>query len=472
LGDVGKMLNSIRKIGDEFNGHPLKAFKRTNSSNLSSNELPLLDLPDDFKIYTWTGVTQSVDEQLVPATGIDELLTEYSAKQFQTLFTVEFIEFVDNQFNLFRTGFENNKFNYAVNLYLTICERPLIIFGSETEKILSHYFYNPIDPRNNFDGFRAPFGNLNKIFNISNLDLSLKLVEGIYSRKLVEATFKHKMNFFKITKIRAESLLASVNREMEKDINAYFVNSRARALTVLPNDIKNDSRFIASMNDASWNDYDEVIKREVSEYNRKFGSTPGYVQLDWRLVKAMVWTEILAGPKGNSEQWSRYPLQIGRFSADPGAEVIRNGRENSDLITSPKTRKEFQGNITGKNNIRAGVAYLYARAIRKNVEYRTRVDDSTILIYEVKTGDTVSKLLNQLGTTKSNILKNSNLNDATVKKLKPGQKIRYQKAHAERFISGWLDWTSAVKDYNGGGDPNYMVKVERAYKIIKSRSTK
>ena len=90
--------------------------------------------------------------------------------------------------------------------------------------------------------------------------------------------------------------------------------------------------------------------------------------------------------------------------------------------------------------------------------------------YTIAKGDTIDKIVKELGTTKENIMKNSRLNDATVGKLSLGQIISYQKAHSERYIAGWLDWKTAVKDYNGGGDPSYMDKVERAYQIITSRT--
>jgi hypothetical protein len=54
--------------------------------------------------------------------------------------------------------------------------------------------------------------------------------------------------------------------------------------------------------------------------------------------------------------------------------------------------------------------------------------------------------------------------------LKIAQEIQYQKAISVRYIAGWKDWMTAIKNYNGGGDPNYNSKVERAYQIIISRT--
>ncbi len=41
----------------------------------------------------------------------------------------------------------------------------------------------------------------------------------------------------------------------------------------------------------SWNAYDQDIQSIVSAYNSHLQNTPGSSQLDWHLVKAMIWTE-------------------------------------------------------------------------------------------------------------------------------------------------------------------------------------
>ncbi|WLI88541.1 hypothetical protein Q4S45_17705 [Massilia sp. R2A-15] len=43
--------------------------------------------------------------------------------------------------------------------------------------------------------------------------------------------------------------------------------------------------------DSRWNGYDCDIQLIVAQYNRHLLGTAGFIQLDWRLIKAMVWTE-------------------------------------------------------------------------------------------------------------------------------------------------------------------------------------
>jgi LysM repeat protein len=250
-------------------------------------------------------------------------------------------------------------------------------------------------------------------------------------------------------------------------------------------EIENDPRFKPSLENPRWNEYDETIKSEVEFYNNKFKDTPNFKPLDWRAVKAMLWTENLGGPTPNNAQgeWEKRPLQIG-VPGDPGLGVIQNGRENSDLVTTSETRSELLKDSNGKNNIRAGVAYLYTRTLESGI--REVIDDSNIQTYKIQKGDSIDTIAKNLGTTRDNILKNSGL---TINgKLSLGQEIKYQKAHQERYVSGWKDWKSTVRGYNGNatwgtdakgnqvkigvGDPDYMPKVSRAYQIILSREQK
>ncbi len=259
---------------------------------------------------------------------------------------------------------------------------------------------------------------------------------------------------------------------MEVDLNYYFDTAKLRARLFNADNIINDPRFRPSLEDARWNDYDETIKAEVAFYNQKFNRTSGFVPLDWRVVKAMVWTEVLAGPKGNSEQWQNFPMQIGRFSADLGYSAVKSGGENSDLIASNELRQQISADVTGKNNVKAGIAYLYSIAIRNKVVRREAIDYSRIEIYTVQKTDRdgLAGIAGRLGTTVENVVKNSALVNPA--KLDVGQTLKYQKAHVERLIEGWNDWTETVNKYNGGGDPIYLEKFNRAYQIIVNRTSK
>jgi LysM repeat protein len=151
--------------------------------------------------------------------------------------------------------------------------------------------------------------------------------------------------------------------------------------------------------------------------------------------------------------------------------VVKSGKENSDLITSADLRRQIQTDVTGKNNIKAGIAYLYTRAIKDKVDTREVIENAAVQEYKIVKGDTTDAVAKKLGTTRDNIMRNSGLNSISIGNLLPGQTIKFQKARIERYITGWNDWSNTVKAYNGGGDANYMEKVERAFQIITSRTS-
>lgn len=321
-----------------------------------------------------------------------------------------------------------------------------------------------------------PFSDSNNIINVGRAELSLTLLEQTYANKLTQAFFHRpgknpQGKPFQINEPRARQLINVVNKEMEADVDVYFVNARARARQILPDDVKNDERYLASMHDATWNEYDETIKRDVAFYNKKFSGTPGFVPLDWRYVKAMLWTEVKAGPKGNPTQWTTYPMQIGRFADDKGYVTVRDAKtdEGADFVVENELKQQVQdkNNVFGQLNVRAGIAYLYIRAIGS-----IRSDDKTEGLLEsyVVTGEDkkgFSGIAQKLGTTVGNLEKNNP--DLKPNKLLPGTALKYQKATSVRNISGWKDWMTAILNYNIG-DPDYRSKVEKAYQIIISRT--
>ena len=110
--------------------------------------------------------------------------------------------------------------------------------------------------------------------------------------------------------------------------------------------IISDSRFRMSLADTRWNEYDETIKKKVAFYNQKFVGVANFVPLDWRWVKAMVWTEVMAGPKANPDQWTRLPTQIGRFAQDLGYLVVSGNSNDAD---KEKTNLVTTSGITAVN---------------------------------------------------------------------------------------------------------------------------
>jgi len=215
--------------------------------------------------------------------------------------------------------------------------------------------------------------------------------------------------------------------------------------------------------DARWSSWDDDIKTEVASYNKKFGSSSGYSTLDWRLIKAQVWTEVKAGPDAG-DWWSR-PMQIGKFASDKGLQVIRGGLDHSDLVTDQKLRDDLKKDSTGGNNIRAGVAYdVHLGAQYSRVEV---IDQPAVKIHVVVKKDTLDSIAKAESTTVHNLESLNGLASASVLSL--GQQLKFQLAHWEWQISGWDPWTDAIEAYNGGGDPNYMTKIAAALAKVKNR---
>nr|WP_315399632.1 hypothetical protein [uncultured Duganella sp.] len=77
--------------------------------------------------------------------------------------------------------------------------------------------------------------------------------------------------------------------------------------------------------DSRWQAYDNELKQIASEFNLHLSSTRGYRQLDWLLIKAMIWTESGAA----SIEWQTKPMQIG-VRGDPGLTSILSGRKEAN----------------------------------------------------------------------------------------------------------------------------------------------
>ncbi|WMD20878.1 LysM peptidoglycan-binding domain-containing protein [Achromobacter seleniivolatilans] len=209
-----------------------------------------------------------------------------------------------------------------------------------------------------------------------------------------------------------------------------------------------------AVGDPKWNEWDCDIQMAVNEYNRHLSGTTGYVQLDWRFIKAILWVETGA----YNAEWGSRPLRIG-VPGDPGLSSLLSGNEGGNLILPPA----WKGKMTVSSvraipthNIRAGIGYLLMKLGR--YEYRT-IPDADPKVYEivVKAGDSLSKISEAKGSTVEMMQK---LNP-TAATLRPGQVLKYQKASVQRVITGWRSISTAtIADrYNGGGDLAYEVKL-------------
>lgn len=129
--------NSFGNSNNQSNGFALKYAGNSGSFSFAAGDsFPLLTLPKDFNVYEWKGVSEVVNGETILVPDIDKILTEYSNNRLKTLFTIEFLEFVDQQFPLFSFPKENNKLSYAVNLYLTISDYFPLMYGDEARKTL------------------------------------------------------------------------------------------------------------------------------------------------------------------------------------------------------------------------------------------------------------------------------------------------------------------------------------------------
>jgi LysM repeat protein len=203
----------------------------------------------------------------------------------------------------------------------------------------------------------------------------------------------------------------------------------------------------------AWHSYDAVIKSTVDKYNTHLKSAPGFTALDWKLVKAMVWTETGAP----SDSWATQPMQIGDVS-DPGLAALLGGKEGGDLIMP----SDIASSLTFQNvrtdpvkNIQAGVGYLLMKAA--NYDY-VNVEDLTDPVhdYKVVPGDSLDRIARQNGSTLGELYwLNPGLHT-----LKIGQTVKIRKAKMMKTITGFksLDNTTVARLYNSG-DKRYAEKL-------------
>lgn len=209
-----------------------------------------------------------------------------------------------------------------------------------------------------------------------------------------------------------------------------------------------------AIDDDTWDAYDAVIQAEVQYYKTQLARL-ALPQVNWLLIKAMVWTET-GGPSNPS--WTSRPMQIGN-PGDPALAVLQGGKEGSDLIMSSSLKEAIRMRRTDEPNIniQAGIAYLYTRMAQS--EIRSVVDpvDRTIHSYTVVAGDSLDKISRKVGTTVDE-LRASNPGQTAL--IRPGQELTYHKAQHQRVIIAWraFNATTIALRYNVG-DPAYAEKL-------------
>jgi hypothetical protein len=210
----------------------------------------------------------------------------------------------------------------------------------------------------------------------------------------------------------------------------------------------------------TWNQYDCEIQMAVYEYNSHLGMVTGYMPLDWRLIKAMMWVETGAG----KPEWNSSPIQIGN-PGDPGLAALLNGKEGGDLILPPRLKRSLTATaatIIPADNIRAGIGYLLMRMANFAVK---SVPDSDSTIYEVivNPGDSLERVARVQGSTVELL---RHLNPGAYE-LRPGQTLKYRKGAVRKVIVGWKPiTTNSIATYYNVGDPMYAQKLDYALSVM------
>lgn len=210
----------------------------------------------------------------------------------------------------------------------------------------------------------------------------------------------------------------------------------------------------AALSDSAWDDYDEVIKKEVTDYNKRFATT-----IDWKILKAQLWTES-GGP--NSGAWTTRPMQIGN-TGDKAWGVMKAHKEHSNLICSAALTKEIDDGKSSINdpkfNVRVGIAYVLTRV----ADYGTKITDPKEKEYVVKSGDSIEAIAAKIGTTQQNLF---DLNPHAKKVIHPGDKLKYQSAAIGVTSIPVLTPEILQKRYNGNGDSTYAEKIKYCQDVI------
>lgn len=161
-----------------------------------------------------------------------------------------------------------------------------------------------------------------------------------------------------------------------------------------------------------YNRFDETIRETVDFWNTEFLSQnyPPPQPLDPNLVKAMIYVESLVG-YGSGESADPDVMQVGNKN-DPAIHTL-----NNDGWVDPRTG-----------------------AVSR--EYEWQVNREAVLDYQGKAGA-----------------------ETPEQSIKWGVRWLYHKA--QKIVAGvrqWKSWEQAVRNYNGGGDPDYLKKVYGIYK--------
>lgn len=126
----------------------------------------------------------------------------------------------------------------------------------------------------------------------------------------------------------------------------------------------------------------------------------------------------------------------------------------------------FQSIDSPELNIRAVIAYLFARMAL--FDTKSIFDDSEMAVRTVVVvhGDSLERIARRVGTSVE-VLKDFRREVSTTQ-LRIGEKLRYRKTNTGRVIVGWRKWDFATiaARYNGGGDAAYADKLAYVFNLF------
>jgi LysM repeat protein len=198
--------------------------------------------------------------------------------------------------------------------------------------------------------------------------------------------------------------------------------------------------------------YDQTIKDEVDEYNRRFAGIPGFEKLDSKLFKAQLLTE--TGPA--NPQWLTLPAQMGK-PGDKAYGVLKRNEERSNLVMSQR----LQGEIATKSindpvlNVKAAIAYVLTRAAHSRLVSRRNPTDTSEHKHIVKRGEVIEIIARREHTTVSELYAD---NPWAVKGINEGQTLTFYRASMvpEIYEFDKIDSQFIAKQYNSlKHDPLY-----------------
>lgn len=202
--------------------------------------------------------------------------------------------------------------------------------------------------------------------------------------------------------------------------------------------------------------YDQTVQSELRDYTARLGSTRGYVEPSFRLIKALLLIES-GGPAASS--WRGRVAQIGN-PGDPGYGVLKAGAENSALVMSPDLRARLADTPINDPtlNVRAAIALIFAKAVQATTTSVVDPADPLMRQHVVGKGDSLSRIARIERSTVPDIRAS---NPAVSPSLHLKEKVNYHHASMVSQVSGWstIDAGFLARKYNGGGDLDYADKL-------------